>query len=99
MRLSEVLVRPKVTEKTNGQMEKQNRYTFVVDKRANKLEIKAAIEDFYNVKVKEVNTIVVPAKSKSRFTKAGFISGRKPSFKKAIVTLVEGDNIDLFAFN
>ncbi len=79
-------------------MEKQNRYTFVVDKRANKLEIKAAVEEFYNVKVKEVNTIVVPAKTKSRFTKAGFISGRKPSYKKAVVTLVEGDNIDLFAF-
>lgn len=98
MRLSEVLVRPRITEKANGQMEKQNRYTFVVDKRANKLEIKAAVEDFYNVKVAEVNTIVMPAKSKSRFTKAGFISGRKPSFKKAVVTLAEGETIDLFAF-
>jgi|SRR5690606_30037666 len=98
MRLSEVLVRPRITEKVNGQMEKQNRYTFVVDKRANKLEIKAAVEDFYNVKVAEVNTIVMPAKSKSRFTKAGFISGRKPSFKKAVVTLAEGETIDLFAF-
>lgn len=98
MRVSEVLIRPRVTEKVNGQMEKQNRYTFVVDKRANKLEIKAAIEDFYNVKVAEVNTLVMPAKSKSRFTKAGFISGRKPAFKKAVVTLAEGDNIDLFAF-
>jgi large subunit ribosomal protein L23 len=98
MRLSEVLVRPRITEKVNGQMEKQNRYTFVVDKRANKLEIKAAVEEFYNVKVAEVNTIVMPAKSKSRFTKAGFISGRKPSFKKAVVTLDEGETIDLFAF-
>jgi len=98
MRLSEVLVRPRITEKANGQMEKQNRYTFVVDKRANKLEIKAAVEEFYNVKVAEVNTIVMPAKSKSRFTKAGFISGRKPSFKKAVVTLAEGETIDLFAF-
>lgn len=98
MRLSDVLVRPKITEKVNGQMEKENRYTFVVDKRSNKLEIKAAVEEFYNVKVKEVNTMVMPAKSKSRFTKAGFIAGRKPSFKKAVVTLVEGENIDLFAF-
>ncbi len=79
-------------------MEKQNRYTFVVDKRSNKLEIKEAVEEFYNVKVVDVNTIVVPAKSKSRFTKAGFIAGRKPSYKKAVVTLAEGDNIDLFAF-
>lgn len=98
MKLSEILVRPRITEKVNGQMEKQNRYTFVVDKRANKLEIKAAVEEFYGVKVKDVNTIVIPAKSKSRFTKAGFISGRKSSFKKAVVTLAEGENIDLFAF-
>jgi len=98
MRLSEVLIRPKVTEKVNSQMEQQNRYTFVVDKRSNKLEIKEAVEEFYNVKVLDVRTIVVPAKSKSRFTKAGFISGRKPSYKKAVVTLAEGDNIDLFAF-
>jgi len=69
-----------------------------VDKRANKLEIKQAVEDFYNVKVAAVNTIVVPAKSKSRFTKAGFISGRKPSYKKAVVTLQEGESIDLFGF-
>jgi large subunit ribosomal protein L23 len=98
MRTSEILLRPKVTEKVNGQMEKENRYTFVVDKRANKLEIKAAVEEFYNVKVADVNTIVMPAKSKSRFTKAGYIQGRKPSIKKAVVTLVKGDNIDLFAF-
>ncbi len=98
MRVSEVLIRPRITEKANVQMEKENRYTFVVDKRSNKLEIKAAVEEFYNVKVQDVHTVVVPAKSKSRFTKAGFISGRKPSYKKAIVTLEEGENIDLFAF-
>lgn len=98
MRLQEVLVRPVITEKVNGQMEKENRYTFVVDKRSNKLEIKEAVEDFYNVKVTEVNTIVVPAKNKSRFTKAGFVKGRKPSYKKAVVTLAEGETIDLFSF-
>lgn len=98
MRVSEILIRPRITEKANAQMEKQNRYTFVVDKRSNKLEIKTAVEEFYNVKVQDVHTVVVPAKSKSRFTKAGFISGRKPSYKKAIVTLEEGENIDLFAF-
>jgi|SRR5690606_23504550 large subunit ribosomal protein L23 len=98
MRLQEVLVRPVITEKVNGQMEKENRYTFVVDKRSNKLEIKEAVEDFYNVKVTEVNTIIVPAKNKSRFTKAGFVKGRKPSYKKAVVTLAEGETIDLFSF-
>ncbi|RYF23619.1 MAG: 50S ribosomal protein L23 [Flavobacteriales bacterium] len=98
MRLQEVLVRPVITEKVNGQMEKENRYTFVVDKRSNKLEIKEAVENFYSVKVNEVNTIVVPAKNKSRFTKAGFVKGRKPSYKKAVVTLAEGETIDLFSF-
>lgn len=98
MRLQEVLVRPVITEKVNGQMEKENRYTFVVDKRSNKLEIKEAVENFYSVKVEGVNTIVVPAKNKSRFTKAGFVKGRKPSYKKAVVTLAEGETIDLFSF-
>ena len=98
MRTSEVLIRPRITEKVNVQMEKFNRYTFVVDKRANKDEIKNAVEDFYSVKVSNVNTIVVPAKNKSRFTKTGFVSGRKHGFKKAIVTLAEGDTIDLFEF-
>ncbi|WP_129019817.1 MULTISPECIES: 50S ribosomal protein L23 [Edaphocola] len=97
MRLSEVLVRPVITEKVNGQMEKQNRYTFVVDKRSNKLEIKEAVENFYNVKVEEVNTMVVPAKNKSRFTKAGYVQGRKPAYKKAVVTLLDGETIDLFS--
>ncbi len=97
MILTEVLVRPLITEKVNSQMEASNRYTFQVDKRANKLEIKKAIEEFYGVKVSDVNTIVVPGKSKSRFTKAGFIQGVKGSYKKAIVTLTEGESIDLFS--
>jgi large subunit ribosomal protein L23 len=68
-----------------------------VAKKANKLEIKRAIESFYGVTVVDVNTTVVPAKNKTRFTKAGFISGRKPGFKKAMVTVAEGDAIDLYA--
>ena len=98
MKLQQVLVRPVITEKVNGQMEKENRYTFVVDKRSNKLEIKEAVENFYSVKVVGVNTIVVPAKNKSRFTKAGFVKGRKPSYKKAVVTLSDGESTDLFSF-
>jgi large subunit ribosomal protein L23 len=97
MKLTDVLVKPVVTEKVNLQMEKSGRYTFVVDKKANKLEIKKAVEEFYGVKVEDVNTNVVPGKAKSRFTKAGFISGVKPSYKKATVTLAEGDSIDLFS--
>ena len=96
MKLSEVLVSPVITEKVNRQMERSGRYTFVVGKQANKLEIKKAVEEFYGVKVAEVNTLVVPSKNKSRFTKAGLLSGRKPSYKKAVVTLAEGETIDLF---
>ena len=97
MKLSEVLVRPVITEKVNLQMERSGRYTFVVGKQANKLEVKKAVEEFYGVKVAEVNTLVVPAKNKTRFTKAGLLAGRKPSYKKAIVTLAEGESIDLFS--
>jgi len=96
MKTADVLVRPVLTEKVNGQMEKSGRYTFVVAKAANKLEVKKAIEEFYGVKVDEVNTLVVPAKNKSRFTKAGVLKGRKSGYKKAIITLAEGDSIDLF---
>jgi LSU ribosomal protein L23P len=98
MNPTHILIKPIVTEKVNKQTEKQNRYTFVVDKRANKLEIKKAVESFYNVRVSDVNTIVVPAKAKTRMTKAGILSGRKPSYKKAVITLAEGESIDLYAF-
>ena len=97
MKLADVLVRPVITEKVNSQMEKSGRYTFEVDKKANKLEIKKAVEEFYGVKVADVNTSVVPGKLKSRFTKSGFISGVKSSYKKATVTLTEGDSLDLFS--
>ncbi|MBL7690153.1 MAG: 50S ribosomal protein L23 [Flavipsychrobacter sp.] len=96
MKASDVLVRPVITEKVNLQMERSGRYTFVVGHSANKLEIKKAVESFYGVRVADVNTIVVPAKNKSRFTKAGLLTGRKPSYKKAVVTLAEGETIDLF---
>src|SRR6201996_5769546 len=97
MKATDVLIRPVITEKVNAQMERSGRYTFVVGKAANKLEIKKAVEEFYGVKVTDVNTVVVPAKAKTRYTKAGFLSGRKPSYKKAIVTLSEGESIDLFS--
>lgn len=77
-------------------MEKAGVYTFVVDKRANKLEVKKAVEEFYGVQVTDVNTAIMPAKQKSRFTKQGLLTGRKSGYKKAFVTLAEGDNIDLF---
>ena len=96
MKLSDVLLKPVLSEKVNKQTEKFNRYTFIVDRKANKLEIKKAVEDFYGIQVKEVNTLVMPSKAKSRNTKAGIVTGRKPAKKKAIVTIVEGETIDLY---
>ena len=97
MNLSEVLIKPILTEKANAQQEKLRRYAFKVARKANKLEIKKAIESFYNVSVVGVNTSVVPGKNKSRFTKAGVINGRKPAYKKAYVTVAEGESIDLYS--
>ena len=97
MKLSEVLVKPILTEKANSQQDKLRRYAFRVNRKANKLEIKKAVEDFYGVTVVDVNTAVVPGKNKTRFTKAGYVSGRKPAYKKAMVTVKEGDTIDLYA--
>ena len=68
-----------------------------VDKRANKIEIKKAIESFYGVKVLDVNTMNYSGKVKARYTKAGYLVGRTNAFKKAIVTLAEGDSIDFYA--
>lgn len=96
MKLSEVLIRPVLSEKVNAQSEKQNRYTFIVNRKANKLEIKKAVEDFYGISVTDVNTHVIPSKLKQRYTKAGFLVGRKPAKKKAVVTLKDGDSIDLY---
>jgi large subunit ribosomal protein L23 len=88
MKLADVLVKPILSEKANQLSEKSRVYSFRVARFATKLEIKKAVEDFYGV---------APAKSKSRMTKAGVISGRKPSYKKAFVTVGEGDTIDLYA--
>lgn len=96
MKPSDVLLKPILSEKANKQQEKENRYAFVVDRKANKLEIKKAVESFYGVQVEEVNTSILPAKAKSRYTKAGFVSGYKPSKKKAIVTIAKGETIDLY---
>ena len=96
MNPSDILIKPILSEKANKQTEKQNRYSFVVDKKANKLEIKKAVELIYGVQVENVNTAVMPSKQKARYTKAGFIVGRKPAKKKALVTVAEGESIDLY---
>lgn len=97
MKLSEVLIKPILSEKANAQQEKLRRYAFRVAKKANKLEIKKAVEEFYGITVVDVNTVVVPAKSKTRYTKAGFIAGQKSSYKKAFVTIADGDTIDMYS--
>ena len=97
MKLSEVLVKPVLTEKANAQQEKLRRYAFRVNRKANKLEIKKAVEEFYGVTVVNVNTSVVPGKTKTRSTKAGYIQGRKSAYKKALITIAEGENIDLYS--
>ena len=97
MKPSEILIKPIITEKANAQQESLRRYAFRVAKKSNKLEIKKAIETFYGVTVTSVNTVVSPAKNKTRYTKAGYIQGRKQSYKKAYVTVAEGEEIDLYA--
>lgn len=92
-----IIIKPIVTEKMTQLGEKLNRYGFKVQKDANKIEIKAAIESFYNVTVLEVNTMIVAPKKKSRFTKSGVISGQTAAYKKAIVTLKEGEQIDFYS--
>ncbi|MFO7656294.1 MAG: 50S ribosomal protein L23 [Bacteroidales bacterium] len=92
-----ILVKPIVTEKINAQAESLNRYGFVVEKRANKLQIRKAVEGLYGVTVSSVNTMRYAGKRKSRFTKAGAISGRTNNYKKAIVTLIVGDSIDFYS--
>ena len=92
-----ILLKPIVTEKMTEQGEDMNRYGFIVAKTANKIEIKKAVEDLYGVTVQSVNTMRYGGKAKSRHTKSGVISGKSKSFKKAIVTLVEGENIDFYS--
>jgi large subunit ribosomal protein L23 len=94
---TEIIFRPIVTEKLTSLGEKLNRYGFIVDKTANKIEIKKAVETLYGVTVAEVNTMKYSGKIKSRFTKAGAITGSKNSYKKAIITLAEGEKIDFYS--
>ena len=90
-----VLVRPLVTEKVSALNEK-GKYGFIVDRKANKVEIKKAVEKMYSVTVEDVNTMNYLGKKKSRYTKSKIITGRTASFKKAVVTVAEGDVIDFY---
>ena len=92
------IIKPVVTEKMTNITEKRpNRYGFIVRPEANKFQIKSEIESLYNVTVVDVNTMVYAGKRSRRYTRAGLIKGQKSSFKKAIVTLKEGDTIDFYS--
>lgn len=91
-----ILLRPLITEKMTAQTEKNNRYGFIVAKGANKIQIRKAVENQFQVKVLDVRTINVDGKARSRFTKTGVISGRTSSYKKAIVQVADGDVIDFY---
>ena len=92
-----IIKKPVITEKMTSISEKLNRYAFIVDTRANKIQIKEAVEKLYGVKVTAVNTMNYEGKSKSRYTKGGVITGKASDTKKAIVTLAEGETIDFFS--
>ena len=92
-----ILIKPVITEKMTEAGEKNNRFGFVVDRRANKLEIKDAVEKMYGVSVEKVRTLIYPGKTKSRNTKGGVISGRTNSYKKAIVDVADGESIDFYS--
>jgi large subunit ribosomal protein L23 len=93
---TEVLTKPLITEKSTKLGDKFNTYVFKVARDANKLEIKKAVEQYYNVQVSGVSTAVIPGKSKTRYTKKGLARGMKAAYKKAFVTLKEGENIDFY---
>jgi len=91
-----VLVKPIVTEKVSY-LNEQGKYGFVVKRDANKVEIKKAVEKMYGVTVEQINTMRYAGKLKTRYTKSRIISGKTPAFKKAIVTVAEGDIIDFYS--
>jgi large subunit ribosomal protein L23 len=92
-----ILLKPIVTEKMTAQGDKFNRYGFIVDRKANKLQIKKAVEELYSVTVDSINTMRYGGKIKSRNTKSGLLVGKTAATKKAVVTLAEGSKIDFYS--
>ncbi len=96
--MAQIIIKPLVTEKQTKITEKNNnRYGFVVRPDADKLQIKKEVENLYKVSVIAVNTARYAGKRSSRYTKAGLVRGQKPAFKKAYVTLKDGDSIDFYS--
>lgn len=92
-----IIKKPVITEKMTEIGEKLNQYAFMVDRGANKIQIREAVETLYGVKVLRVNTMSHDGKIKSRMTKSGNLTGRTNAYKKAVVTLSEGETIDFFS--
>jgi large subunit ribosomal protein L23 len=92
-----ILIKPIITEKATDASELYNRYGFVVDMNANKIEIKEAVERAYGVSVNKVRTMNYPVKRSTKYTKKGLVTGMKGAYKKAVVELAEGDNIDFYS--
>ncbi len=92
-----IIIKPIVTEKMTAAGEKLNRYGFRVERTANKLQIKKAVEEMYNVQVLDVNTMVVAPKRMQRWTRSGLLRGQSNAYKKAVVTLKEGETIDFYS--
>ncbi len=93
----DILIKPIITEKATSDVEDFNRYGFVVNPKANKVEIKKAVEAAYDVSVTKVRTINVRPDRKTRYTKTGIQTGKTNAYKKAIVQLAEGDSIDFYS--
>ena len=91
-----ILIKPIITEKATNDSELFNRYTFVVDKKANKIEIKNAVESAYGVSISSVKTLNYPVQKNTKFTKKGLVTGKKGAYKKAIIQLAEGESIDFY---
>lgn len=93
----EIMIKPIVTEKATQLTERRNQYTFRVSTDANKYQIKSLVEKLYGVKVVSVNTAIVRGKNKSRWTKSGLLRGKTEAWKKAFVSVGEGQNIDFYS--
>jgi large subunit ribosomal protein L23 len=91
-----ILIKPIITEKATNDSELFNRYSFVVDRSANKIEIKKAVETAYGVSISSVKTLNYPVQKNTKFTKKGLVTGKKGAYKKAIIQLAEGESIDFY---
>jgi len=91
-----ILIKPIITEKATNDSELFNRYAFVIDKKANKIEIKKAVETAYGVSISSVKTLNYPVQKNTKFTKKGLVTGKKGAYKKAIIQLAEGESIDFY---